>query len=1300
MYRKYQGLSWITLLLSLIPIVALLIPIQSRMEAGMEEVRAVLMSQFEEELGVQVFYDSISPSIFQYVEIRNIQLVNQADQRTLLSVDRFRVHYSISDMLFNTQDSSGTSISIHRANLYVDLINKPYLFEYLSQEVEEAGGDSQQIDTFNQETDLTFTAPTDSEEEGAGKLTIYITNSFVTILGGDTSTTVAVNSATALFDNSNISFQLQGVIDGYELGTPVLSSDLKLNGQTENFFQTFVSTIKLREFQYNDIFVQGQSVQIYREGSVINASIIESSTPLELSLRYYIEEELIEADFIAEALDITEIFTLEDSVFPPNSITGRGSVTYSIPRKNAFYQANIEAFISDMLFSGDVQGNNGIITANNLSIERENLSGYYSGIVNLDVMGIEGTLTLMDESSKTEIVVDTTLEDTWTQYAIHITQGNQEIPEIAGQLMIDLPRSTAHVDISFLNHFYQLSGGFQSSTITLYGRESTDLDGSFELEGLQPFAITLKDFPIPLDAEGVESGFVSLRLSGTAGKDGGLSGSLEEFELSAFDTVIRAMGSYEDEIATISDLSVAMAGLLLEGEGDLQVHPVGDIAIGGEMNFIFSDAITPEEVYTILLDGSLQDLQVALDMPEIPVHRLLPNTQGRGHFVAYGEISGSVEAPQVTFDISSMGAQIRKNLVQGSLSLRGNLQEVVLNSRNFSYGGTTMRNLNLRGDLEELIFQGGTKVTSNFSGSPYTGDLNIFVTSGATSLEQVITAPIQGNISFTEFFLRGDRFPDIAMGLFGYNGTYNLAGGPESAIMATITKDGSFFANLTDTFPVGGTIFGYIRGDDMLIETEGLSADMSILNYLNIEDLTFYNGRAHGSIRISGSPQNPDWDGYLVANNHTATIKYIPGVMEVSDVLFTMKGKDATIHPFMVKLGEEHQATLSGGFNLDGLVFQELRLDIDADDRVGMAFAYPFDTLGVGVDGIVYGQFGIFASGAVLDLYGDIRTQRTTVTLVEKSPEILPSSGGGGGESILNVNLSVTMGRDVKFLWPDESFPILLAVVSPNSSIKVEVDGRNQKSMVTGDLKLRGGEIYYLQRSFYITSGSLLFNENETRFDPVLTVEAKLRDVDSLGERVDIYLSVPESPLSSFSPTFSSAPLKSDQEIIGILAGNFLPTNMEGERNLISAVSSVADLGFRQIDQVNSLIKQVRETLNLDILTIRTQFIQNLVLYQYSYFFGQQERAAPLITIFDNTTVTFGKTVTTNLYIQALFRLTTNSSSFITPAQRGILSFETEVGFEWDTPFFLLSISVQPDILEPMSLLRNTFCSASWRYTL
>ncbi len=36
------------------------------------------------------------------------------------------------------------------------------------------------------------------------------------------------------------------------------------------------------------------------------------------------------------------------------------------------------------------------------------------------------------------------------------------------------------------------------------------------------------------------------RLAGAAGKDGGLSGSLEEFELSAFDTVIRAMGSYED----------------------------------------------------------------------------------------------------------------------------------------------------------------------------------------------------------------------------------------------------------------------------------------------------------------------------------------------------------------------------------------------------------------------------------------------------------------------------------------------------------------------------------------------------------------------------------------------------------------------------------------------------------------------------------------------------------------------------------------------------------------------------------
>ncbi len=1295
-HRKYIGLSWITLVLSLVCMVSLLIPIQQRVETGMQEVKAVLMSQFEEELGIQLFYDSISPSIFQFIEIRNVQVVNKEDQRTLLSIDRFRIHYSLLDLLFKPSDSMGTTISIHRANVYVDLIDKPYILELFTNTEERAEYEPPATITQTQDG-IVFTLPSEETKTFSNAISLHITQSFVTLFQGDQSLTTEIRSASTFFENNSIHVQLHGIVQAYELGNPLFASDLTITGQTANLFETFMSTITLKELEYDTISIQDQSFQVYREGSVIQASIIESSTPLDLSVKYYIQEELLEANIATELLDITDLFTLEESNIPDSLITTSLNVVYSIPRQNLFYQGTLEAMVNDILISGEVQGNNWVVTAKELAITYENLQGSYAGTIDIEQYGLDGILTLYDTTTQTQVVVDTKLQNQWNQYNISITQGSMKIPEISGALYLDIPESSVLVDIEFLNHFYQLSGSFKTSELIISGRGTTHIQGLIDTQQAQPFSLIVEKLPVPLSANGTETGYVSLNAGGVIGGDSGIFAQIANLEFEAFDTIVRAQGSYEDAVVQVKHLSIDLGEKQFTGEGNLAIDPEGDITLGGVMDFMFSDALE-DELYSIELGGTLKNLHTMVRLPVVPVNRLLPNTQGRGHFHAMGSISGSLEDPTFDLSITSEGAQIGKNLITGNLTAHGTLNEISLYSSKLSYGNSTLRNFSLLGTLEDMALMAEAKVTSHFSGAPLTGDLHLSMVSGSDSIAKIFDSSLQGELSFSEFFLAGDRFPDIDLGLFSYNNTYHIVGGPESSIMATITQNGEFSAHLTETFPVGGTISGYIRDGEILLTTQGLSADMAILNYLQIDDLAFYNGRAYGSLTISGSLQNPDWNGYLTASKHTATIQYIPEVMEVSDVLFTMSGKDAVLHPFVVDVGK-HRATLEGGFNLDGLVFQEFYLDIKADPNTGMAFSYPFDTLGLRVDGVVYGDFGIFSSGAVLDLYGDIRAQRTTVSLLEKT-EVSTSSSGGNADSILNVDLKVTMGRDVKFLWPDESFPILLAVVAPESELNIFVDGRNQKSLVTGDLKVRGGEIYYLQRSFYITSGSIVFNENESRFDPVLTAEAKLRDVDASGERVDIYLSVPESPLSTFSPSFTSTPLMSEQEIIGILAGNFLPTNMDGNRNLISAVSSVADLGFRQIEQVNSLVKTVREALNLDILTIRTQFIQNLVLYQYSYFFGQQEQSAPLITLLDNTTITLGKTVTTNLYVQALFRVTTGASSFTSTSQYDTLHFETELGVEWDTPFFLFSLSIQPNLLEPKSLLENTYCGASWRFIL
>ncbi len=1279
--RKYIGLSWMVYILSMILMLSVLFPIQQSVKGNMKKIHAKLMYQLEEEFQVNILYDSISPSIFQYIELRNIELINKEDNRTILSVDRFRVHYSLLELLFSKQTKKPTTLSIHRANIYIDAVNQPYILQkFLTQ------GESQDQASITQE----------KPKKGTTSLpdfAIKATQCFITIYGENQSITIESQSIDATFKDNNIDFKMLGLVQGYQDGEHILSSDLRITGQTGNFFQTFVTTVKLKQLKYANILITDQSFQIHRDQNVLNLSKVEGKTPLDISLRYYLTEQLLEADFEMEALEISEIFQLEGTILPQTLVTGKGSVTYSVPRKNIFYSGDLDVLLNNILFSGQIYGNNGIVTAKQLKISKGSLSGTYSGIIDLTSIALEGLLTLEDQDSGTTVLMESVVTEDSTEFTMTLQTEGITVPEISGAVVLDLEQKSADIDIEILSHKYLITTRIEDSLLRVTGREGTLLRGEILLDKNNPFTFASKSLPIPVNNNGTESGFLSIQLSGNITEDGVPAIELEDLKLQAFDMSILAEANFDGGVLSIHTLGLDYGDLRLRGLGNISIIPGETLEIDANMDFSFLESFK-DEVYSLVAQGSPEEITGTINMPVIPVNRLFPKTPGRGHFVGLGTLSGPLTDPKISLEISSKNAQIRQSQVFGTVRVFANLQNIQVETKRLIYGSLDIRNFMVNGDIENGTIQGKTDITSPFMSDPLTSTITLNLMSRGTNISEFLTSSFQGDIHFSDLFVGEERFPNIDLFAYGHNGRLNLVGGPSSGMLISISSKGDFSAHLSQDLPLMGTFSGFIRSDEILISSNNISIDMSILNYLNIEDLKFHGGRAYGSLTVSGAPGNPDWNGYLATNSHTATIGYIPEPLTLPNVLFTAEGKDIELHPFTVQSGKQ-QATIAGSLNLEDLKLRELNLSIDVDKKTGLDFDYDFDTLGLGIDGTVFGNFNIYLGESMIELSGNLKTQKTAVTIVERR-----KSDEGSSKTILNIDLEIETGRDVKFLWPDESFPILLAVATPGNILKIHVDGRSQRSLISGDIKIRGGEIYYLQRSFYITNGSIVFNEADGRFDPVVQIEAKLRDVDSSGERVDIYLSIPESPLSKFSPTFTSSPYMSDQEIIGVLAGNFIPTNIDGDRNFISAVSSVADFGIRQIDQVNNAVKRVREALNLDILTVRTQFIQNVVLYQYSYFFGQQEQAAPLITLFDNTTITFGKTIFSNLYVQALFRLTTDPPSFTKANQNDIVFFESEFGLEWDTPFFLFSLSIRPELNDPMSLLRNTYLGFSWRYIL
>ena len=163
-------------------------------------------------------------------------------------------------------------------------------------------------------------------------------------------------------------------------------------------------------------------------------------------------------------------------------------------------------------------------------------------------------------------------------------------------------------------------------------------------------------------------------------------------------------------------------------------------------------------------------------------------------------------------------------------------------------------------------------------------------------------------------------------------------------------------------------------------------------------------------------------------------------------------------------------------------------------------------------------------------------------------------------------------------------------------------------------------------------------------------------------------------------------------EIVALLGGpieeQLVQSGLAGSAMLVSS-DIISHFGLlRPFEQ------GVRDLLRLDLFSIRTQMIQNVVVDRV---LGIEQPVAapstdPLGRYFDNTTVTFGKYLGKDLFLEMDVTMTENQASGV----------DTEVQFslDWPTPLFDLQWVVSPGDDDIESFVREkTRLSLTWRYS-
>jgi hypothetical protein len=522
----------------------------------------------------------------------------------------------------------------------------------------------------------------------------------------------------------------------------------------------------------------------------------------------------------------------------------------------------------------------------------------------------------------------------------------------------------------------------------------------------------------------------------------------------------------------------------------------------------------------------------------------------------------------------------------------------------------------------------------------------------------------------------------------------SLNGGPRNMVRFRYNPEtaegGAFYAALSAPSPVRGTVTGTIDSDYIEASTADLYVDMAALwRFIPpLDFLAFPGGIVTASIRVAGPLDEPEFFGNARGTSLQILVpQYIPDPIRTVPLNISLNGYEMSFDPVAAVVGQG-RGTVSGWARFDQWIPNTFTMDIQVPQN--SPIPYDLDISGVLANGLVYGNLDMSLEDFVFSIKGDLTAQDTEISLNSNELNAQESRPSMYEEPFISVisDIALRAGRRVDFFWPSVDFPMLQASADLGTGIHITTDAVAQRYSMIGDVKLRSGEIFYLERNFYIREGTLFFRENETQFDPFITARAELRDQADIGP-VTISMMIDNAPLRSFTPRFISSPSLSQMEIYSILGQN--PQGTGDSRNL--ATSAFFD-SLAQFTVIGRLQRQVRNFLGLDMLSLRTQLFQNMLISVSGGRLsgnstGREYRVG---NYFDNTTVFVGKFFGAELFGEAMFSLKYDENRL----DWGGLVIEPEFGLEMRNPLFDIRFTMVPTHPENMYIDDVSF-SFIWR---
>lgn len=456
---------------------------------------------------------------------------------------------------------------------------------------------------------------------------------------------------------------------------------------------------------------------------------------------------------------------------------------------------------------------------------------------------------------------------------------------------------------------------------------------------------------------------------------------------------------------------------------------------------------------------------------------------------------------------------------------------------------------------------------------------------------------------------------------------------------------------------------GVIRDGAIMLEARELALKSELLfPLIGTDEVELISGTIQGNLTVQGQLSDPEVYGTLLAENTYMMIpNYIGEPIGPFDEPFFFTGSSLESDQTDMACGDAKvsaslRAPLSGGLPEDIMV------------RVKSPGPVPVSTsvLGMNIEGKSSADMTILITGDEINIDGELNVSQGDVVLT--TGLFIKTGNTANTASNLMLSFGINLGKSVRIYFPDRRVPLFYGQADPASRLEISYDGLAEDYELKGNLRLRGGNVFYIQRSFYLDNATIAFNESISSFDPIVSLEAETRSRNEQGP-VLIKLKAEQMRLSDLSFTLSSVPAMSESDIARLLGHDLLAIDEEGKADLRRFFIENSDL-VPQLNLLSGVERAIQDALKLDVFMFRSMALQRWV-----YDISSKGLTAPLTLsdYLDNTAITLGKYLGQGLYFQTRLRLLDSELE-----STDKLRLDSEISLEWATPHFLLSWSLAP----------------------